>query len=379
MVRRHELLPISCMLMLYVLCRSELDREEKALEEGTGRGLGLRGEWEGDPSWYGGKIRQIASVVETDDGFAIRLRAMMKRKSNRFARFLGSRRMLQVKLPEDKVMRRRPDDVRKFMQNKFVLCGRIFVPFAAKDGKVFLMETNEDYERAGDGPSDRGRISVEDFVRWHNPMELTSKQVGLVLAWLPNEITYRKGIVARYEVGDSLRSRLVRHRPGARLQGARHRHVYYRRRRYAMTLSSSHVYVQSYVYSPSLLPWYESAHREDPHRRLWFHELGRTGRHRPRVPIYAFPHCCARPYCRLERPLGPPSRRSLAGRDTEDLDPALTDKNQARATSACAPRLRAGRSPTRLGALATVAAYADGAIAQRRPRQGDQRSDGRGH
>ena len=170
-----------------MLLRSELDREEKALQEGIGRGLGLRGEWEGDPSWYGGKIRQIASVVETEDGFAIRLRAMMKRKSNRFARYLGSRRMLQVKLPEDKVMRWRSDDVRIFMQNKFVLCGRIFVPFAAKDGKVFLMETNEDYERAGDGPSDRGRITVEDFVRWHNPMELNSKQVGLLLLCFPNK------------------------------------------------------------------------------------------------------------------------------------------------------------------------------------------------
>ena len=54
-----------------MLLRSELDREEKALQEGIGRGLGLRGEWEGDPSWYGGKIRQIASVVETEDGFLV--------------------------------------------------------------------------------------------------------------------------------------------------------------------------------------------------------------------------------------------------------------------------------------------------------------------
>ena len=105
---------------------------------------------------------------------------MTKRKSNRFARFLGSRRMLQVKLPDDdKIMRDRSDAIRKFMMSKFVLCGRVFAAFASKDGKVFLMETNEDYERVGDGPSDCGRISVEDFVRWHNPMELNSKQVSI--------------------------------------------------------------------------------------------------------------------------------------------------------------------------------------------------------
>ncbi|KZT73373.1 hypothetical protein DAEQUDRAFT_721969 [Daedalea quercina L-15889] len=155
---------------------AELDREDKAIEEGVGRGLGLHGEWEGDPNWYGGKIRQIASVVETKDGFELHLKAMMKRKSNRFARFLGSRRMIQVKLPDDKIMRKKGEDVRKFMLSKFVLCGRIFVSFAAKDGKVFLMETNEDYERDGNSAVDRGRMSLEDFVRWHNPMETNRGQ-----------------------------------------------------------------------------------------------------------------------------------------------------------------------------------------------------------
>lgn len=235
MVRPDSLDQVSLIRMLSVFVRSELDREEKALQEGTGRGLGLRGEWEGDPSWYGGKIRQIASVVETSGGFAIRLRAMMKRKSNRFARYLGSRRMLQVKLPEDKVMRKRADDVRKFMLNKFVLCGRVFVPFAAKEGKVFLMETNEDYERTGNGPSDRGRISVEDFMRWHNPMDLNGKQVSSSFHELSSELTCEDA-AARDEVGYTLRPRLVRHGPGARLQGPRYRHVHYRRRRYVAIL-----------------------------------------------------------------------------------------------------------------------------------------------
>ena len=126
-----------------MLLRSELDREEKVLQEGISRSLGLCREWEGDPSWYGGKICQIASVVETEDGFTIHLRTMMKHPSNRFTRYFGPCCMLQVKLPKDKVMQWQSDDVRIFMQNKFVLCGRIFVPFAAKDGKVFLMETNE--------------------------------------------------------------------------------------------------------------------------------------------------------------------------------------------------------------------------------------------
>ncbi|KAI0352282.1 hypothetical protein OH77DRAFT_1428830 [Trametes cingulata] len=154
---------------------TELDREELAICEGRLRGLGLHGEWEGTEDWYGGKIQQVARLEEEHGEFRLVLAPMEMRKSNRFARFLGSRRILQVSIPRE-MRNTRGDDLRKYFTRKFVLCGRVFVAFGAKDGKVFLMETNEDYERAARTPGDNQRMSLEEFVAWHNPMDKNGKQ-----------------------------------------------------------------------------------------------------------------------------------------------------------------------------------------------------------
>ncbi|KAI0370069.1 hypothetical protein BV20DRAFT_1075995 [Pilatotrama ljubarskyi] len=154
---------------------AELDREELAICEGRLRGLGLQGEWEETEDWYGGKIQQVARLEEEHGSLLLVLAPMEMRKSNRFARFLGSRRILQVSIPRE-MRNTGGDDLRKFFTQKFVLCGRVFVAFGAKDGKVFLMETNEDYERAGRTPGDNQRMSLEEFVAWHNPMDKNGKQ-----------------------------------------------------------------------------------------------------------------------------------------------------------------------------------------------------------
>ena len=128
-------------------------------------------------NWYGGKIQQIARLEVAGDGsFRLALCRMESRKSHRFARFLGSRRMLQISI-QRLLVNNRGDDLRAFFKQKFVLCGRIFVAFGAKDNKVFLMETPEDYERTMRVPGDESRISLNDFVAWHNPLELNSEQV----------------------------------------------------------------------------------------------------------------------------------------------------------------------------------------------------------
>ncbi|KII94231.1 hypothetical protein PLICRDRAFT_675257 [Plicaturopsis crispa FD-325 SS-3] len=161
-------------------CRKELDREQAALEEGLGRGLGLMGEWEGVEDWYGGKIQQVARVALDNNNkeLTIRLEKMEMRKSTAAARFLSSRRMLQIRVPAD-LMRSRGAQVRQFLQQRFVLCGRMFVPFHAKDRSVYLMEINEDYERKHERPSsfaDDSRISLEDFINWANPLHVNDKQ-----------------------------------------------------------------------------------------------------------------------------------------------------------------------------------------------------------
>jgi hypothetical protein len=146
-----------------------LDREQKAIMEDDSRGLGLRGDWEGIENWYGGRVQQIAQLEQKNstDAIAIRLEPMEKRTSNRFARFLGSRRILRLRIPKDLAKKK---EVHEFLCQKFVLCGRTFVPFLAKEG-VHMVETSENYERCTDETcGDQYRLSFQEFVEWHNPL-----------------------------------------------------------------------------------------------------------------------------------------------------------------------------------------------------------------
>ncbi|KAI0937310.1 hypothetical protein AcV5_005250 [Taiwanofungus camphoratus] len=159
---------------------TELDREEEAIIENRSRGLGLQGESFEDSNWYGGKITQIARLTKNEKGsaapFRVLLERMEKRKSNRFARFLGSRRLLQVSISKDLMYAEQTQLVRDFICRKFILCGRVYVPFCAKDKKVFMMEINEDYERAANLNGDQYRMSLQSFVNWHNPLMLNGNQ-----------------------------------------------------------------------------------------------------------------------------------------------------------------------------------------------------------
>lgn len=76
------------------------------------------------------------------------------------------------------------DRLRKFLAQKFVLCGRVFVALRPKEGKsgqawkVYLIEVNENVDRHPKvSEGDHRRLSLREFVRWHNPIELNSKQV----------------------------------------------------------------------------------------------------------------------------------------------------------------------------------------------------------
>ncbi|KAL6307807.1 RNA dependent RNA polymerase-domain-containing protein [Sparassis latifolia] len=157
----------------------ELDREEKAIIENRSRGLGLQGEWDEKTNWYGGKLQQVASLVKTGDGraaiYILKLEKIRMRKSTRFARFLGSRRVLQVNIPSSLKYADLPF-IRKFMCQQFIVCGRIYVPFCSKEGKVYMMEINQDYERTRNTDGDQYRISLSAFLRWHNDLALNTEQ-----------------------------------------------------------------------------------------------------------------------------------------------------------------------------------------------------------
>ncbi|TFY58923.1 hypothetical protein EVG20_g7977, partial [Dentipellis fragilis] len=151
----------------------EYDREQQAILEGQGRGLGLMGDFQNSKNWFGGQIQQIVRLLP--DG-SVKLERPEMTRSNRFARFLGSRRMLEMKLPKTANFDS-DGSVRASLAKKFVLCGRVFVPIDAKDGKVYLMETSEDYERsARENEGDKDRLSFSQFIQWHNALSRNSKQ-----------------------------------------------------------------------------------------------------------------------------------------------------------------------------------------------------------
>ncbi|KAG2107049.1 RNA dependent RNA polymerase-domain-containing protein [Suillus discolor] len=156
----------------------EYDREQLAIVENKGRGLGTMGQWEGKDHWYGGKIQQVARVVKAGTSFKFELEKPEIRRSHRFARFLGSRRILQVRVPDNLTYDKVGSALREFLiSSKFVLCGRVFVPFHAKEGSMYLMETNQNIDRQANlGDGDSHRLTLYQFVEWHNPLALNSMQ-----------------------------------------------------------------------------------------------------------------------------------------------------------------------------------------------------------
>lgn len=153
--------------------------------EGKQRGLGLMGNWKGEENWYGGRIQLIAkvSINRNKSGrnmFSFRLEPYGIGKSNRATRYCTSLSILQLKIEKNSEYALSNDaSIANLLGERFVLCGRVYCPFHTKEGKLFLVETNEDYERKPVSKlGDKFRQSFDDFLNWHNPMELNSDQVS---------------------------------------------------------------------------------------------------------------------------------------------------------------------------------------------------------
>ncbi|KAF9652836.1 hypothetical protein BDM02DRAFT_3108435 [Thelephora ganbajun] len=166
---------------------AEYDREQEAIAEDhdSRRSLGVYGDWAPwhkgpGEDWYGGRISQCARVVEEAGQFKVFLDPPAYQKTtSRFARFLGSRRMLRLTIPPGI----HQDRLRSFLARKFVLCGRVFVALRRKESKsgkpwkVYLIEVNEDVDRYPEvSEGDQSRLTFQEFVRWHNPIQVNNKQ-----------------------------------------------------------------------------------------------------------------------------------------------------------------------------------------------------------
>lgn len=138
--------------------------------------------------WYGGKVqfsgRLKISPTKTPQ-YIIVLDPPELGASSRFKRRFGSRSVLTIKLPStvfDNI-----DGLTKFFLQPFVLLGRVFRSFYAKDNNIFMIQTNElvrDDKVAF--PSDEnpdGPLSLLGFLNWHNPLKFNSKQVRVENSW----------------------------------------------------------------------------------------------------------------------------------------------------------------------------------------------------
>lgn len=135
------------------------------------------GEHKGIRNWYGGQIQQICRLKKGPAGFTVTLEPLEKNRSHRFGRYLGSRRLLQMRI-DTELLHKEREEVTLFLARDFVLCGRVFRPFTSKEDSLYMVEITRNYGRLPrKSEGDHLRISYGDFLRWHNPWERNCGQV----------------------------------------------------------------------------------------------------------------------------------------------------------------------------------------------------------
>lgn len=153
----------------------ELDREEEALSRGPYEGLGNSCNY---PDWYGGKVSfrgKLLRVEGPPKSYKIRLEACSLGASCRFSRRFGSWSFLRIKIPAD-IIHDKNNELILFFEKLFVIWGQVFRACYSQGKGAFLYMTNETYP-ANRGPVP-GRMSFEEFIQWHNPIEENSGQVS---------------------------------------------------------------------------------------------------------------------------------------------------------------------------------------------------------
>ncbi|CAE6500743.1 unnamed protein product [Rhizoctonia solani] len=151
---------------------AEYDHEDMLLRTHSTERFGCEG------SYFGGKIDQVLRLsVHSSGRFEFRLQPPAVATSCRFRRYLGSRRLVEVRF-SDKEPRLKPQALRTFMiDNALVINGRVFRAFYARKNTVYLVETNEGLDRQQDDLiGDQYRQSLRDFIEWHNPLYANPSQ-----------------------------------------------------------------------------------------------------------------------------------------------------------------------------------------------------------
>lgn len=169
----------------------ELDREFVAFQASQTAALGCS---ERD-YWYGGKVHFTAKLKGELEGNKRRLFLELERlalgPSTRCSRRWGSASLLRVivnvksiskELYKGKPKRVAEQAIAEFFSRPFVLMGRVYRAYFAKENTTFLIATNERVKSGKDGvevfnSSDGMNTSLEGFLDWFNPLPHNKEQV----------------------------------------------------------------------------------------------------------------------------------------------------------------------------------------------------------
>ena len=160
----------------------ELDTEEAAHHNNPEGGLGFNADF---PGWHGGKVHFCARLKNVGTAKMPRYKIMPERAelgpSCLFTRRFMSGRFLTIKVPKQ-ILNNPNNGLLELFLRPFVLTGRVFRAFYAKDENVFMIETDELVDDGVISTSRRsasptGPCSLEAFLSWHNPLELNTNQV----------------------------------------------------------------------------------------------------------------------------------------------------------------------------------------------------------
>ncbi|KAF7973846.1 hypothetical protein HWV62_14138 [Athelia sp. TMB] len=167
----------------------ELDKEENALRADPYAGLGFS---DAEPDYFGGKVifsgRLKNNGTRAAPEFSVVLDAPGLGPSCRFLRRFGSWNFMKVKVTK---ACQQDSGLVEFFSRPFVINGKVFRAFYAKDSNVFMLRTNE---CVGSGLSiftgkpghcgpmslrtycSRKHTNIVDFLNWHNPFDRSPNQ-----------------------------------------------------------------------------------------------------------------------------------------------------------------------------------------------------------
>ena len=162
---------------------AELDREEKILQTHEFGGIGSN-----EDKWYGGNVHFTAKLIvakDKKDVFRLVLDRPTLGSSNRFMRRFGSERFIRVRIQKDALMQK-GDKLTEYFRRPFIICGKVYRAFFAKEQNVFLFRTNEVVSGHSErlsvappaDPSTTREWSFLRFIKWHNDLQLNDDQVA---------------------------------------------------------------------------------------------------------------------------------------------------------------------------------------------------------